>query len=477
MKKAKSYSEVRELPGEEMTGCGQKYNPRDMLWRLRTNSAMQSLNFGRIEAKVTHELMFNLKTVFIYRLRNQSIGGQRNILSLLIRALVVSDGECLGEIKLENLEMKTDRSLRGIPAFLMDWHELGMDGVSVQTYDQMKRIEKPKQSKGRIVKTYDPRKSALTAEESELMVSKLNCQYAAGRIKTEDYLIFAILLCSGARGIQVVSLRCSSLVGDVLKIPKVKTNTPLYRDTVDYKLSSKLAIWELLRVHVEQRIEASAGNENTPMFKYKSSHYLTISLKSINQKYIGIRSDRLSPGEIMPITPTRLRHTIATRMAEVGFGVFTIACTLGHENCTSCQVYIDATPARDKQISDAMSPPLQPYADAFLGKIIEDESQFPCSPDGSVKLDKRIELGVKATIGNCGKCGSCSARAPISCYTCTEFYPWEDAPHRELLDYVLREREETAEITKDPEVIKALDLTIRAVCYVIEECDKRKAEF
>tara|TARA_B110001469_G_C9642119_1_gene323197 strand:- start:767 stop:2200 length:1434 start_codon:yes stop_codon:yes gene_type:complete len=460
---------------EEITRDQQIYNPSDKIWRFKDNTSSQNLNFEQFEDKLSPELLNNLKRVFIHRLRNFSVGGARNILYSFSSSLIIADTP-LEEIKLEHLDLKNAAIWKKIPTLISYWYELGISGVSELTYQQVRRIKKPKQDCGKAVRNHDPRTAQLTAEEVELLVNRINLLYSEDKITTEDYLIIAILLCTGMRGAQLVALRCSSLVGDELYIPKIKNNAPLYRDLAPHQLSPALSIWRLLHRYVEDVVEKTDGDGDAPMFSYQTSSCLRANIHKINKNLIKLYSDRLPEGELMPITPMRFRHTIATKMAEAGKGVEAIAQTLTHNCINSCQVYVDGTATRDGKISDVMSPKLKPLAQACCNEIIEDESEFPDPLGGRTKMDKRVQYGPKGAVGNCGKCGSCSARAPISCYTCSMFHPWAHAPHREVYEDFMREREETGEFTNSIEVTTVTDLSLRSILYVIEACEERNRE-
>lgn len=99
------------------------------------------------------------------------------------------------------------------------------------------------------------------------------------------------------------------------------------------------------------------------------------------------------------------------------------------------------------------------YASAFKGEVINTDLGFQ-----KIKNHKGVNSG------NCSNCSDCNAPIPIPCYTCIYFKPWVDAPHQDVYDYLIHERERIEGITEDMKVSSALDRTISAVNEVINKC-------
>jgi integrase len=475
-KSNKKLSHVSSLPSIA-EAKGQTYKPHHDVWRFEDNTSAKRINFEPFKKLFTPELLDNLKNVVINRLDDMSIGDARNHVEYLKNCL--NTETLLNEIKLENLRIERPTDYIRIPVFIKYWYELQIPGVEEETYQQIKKLKRPKQDHGRAVRISDPKGGALTSEEVEVLIAKLNQLFSQNEISVEEFLVLNVLLVTGARGAQICALKCSSIqVREneiLLKIPKIKNNKPLYRDTTDFKLNHKYKIWELLLAHKNALIGKLASESDPKLFPWKSSSNLNNRINNLNKTKIKLYTDRIPDDGIMPIPPTRIRHTVGTKLAVAGKGVFVIAETLGHSNAQTAQVYIDSTPELNQRISDSMSKHLTPFAQAFMGKLIDSEDEF-ISPDGESKQKKRVEFGAKATVGNCGKYGFCTSRAPISCYTCSMFQPWVDAPHIEIYNFLKKEREENHKITRDVEVSTINDLTIRAVLQVIKACEERKNE-
>jgi hypothetical protein len=71
--------------------------------------------------------------------------------------------------------------------------------------------------------------------------------------------------------------------------------------------------------------------------------------------------------------------------------------------------------------------------------------------------------------------GFCGLTRPVACYTCRNFMPWDDGPHEEVLDGLLRRREAQREKGYSPRIFGIHDRTISAVARVVQLCEARRA--
>lgn len=151
-------------------------------------------------------------------------------------------------------------------------------------------------------------------------------------------------------------------------------------------------------------------------------------------------------------------------MAEEGCSRAVIANRLGHTDLQNVEVYFEASPAIIENIDRAMNAGLAPIAEAFCGRLIEDESQATLGgATGSRIIDFRTST---SAVGSCGQNKGCSFNKPVACYTCFKFEPWLDAPHEQLLERLQSEREKSA----DSRMASINDGAIKAIKEVIAEC-------
>jgi len=176
-------------------------------------------------------------------------------------------------------------------------------------------------------------------------------------------------------------------------------------------------------------------------------------------------------GELLKTTAYRFRYTGGTRAAEAKAGAVTIAELLDHENTEHVGVYVANSPELGQQISSIMNNPLARYASAFRGEIVADEEHaFKINPDAT-----RIPCADKGCdVGSCGSRSYCTDYAPVACYLCPKFLPWKDAPHHEVLQWLLEERNRLAETLNDAKVVQINDSAILAVAQVMKACEEEK---
>ena len=195
---------------------------------------------------------------------------------------------------------------------------------------------------------------------------------------------------------------------------------------------------------------------------------LTRELQAIVDK-LEIISERT--GEPLKTTAYRFRYTGGTRAAEAKAGAVTIAELLDHLNTEHVGVYVANSPELGQQISSIMNNPLARYASAFRGEIVEDEEDaFKVNPDAT-----RIPCADKGCdVGSCGSRSFCTDYAPVACYLCPKFLPWKDAPHHEVLQWLLEERNRLSETLNDAKVVQINDSAILAVAQVMKACEEEK---
>jgi hypothetical protein len=141
------------------------------------------------------------------------------------------------------------------------------------------------------------------------------------------------------------------------------------------------------------------------------------------------------------VTPTRIRHTGATRLAYSGVSRDIIAEILEHDCPVSCQSYIDAIGselcpqinAADRNMGDFFKELNHVY---FNGKIVNELSDQPIMIP-LVDLQKPNPLFVGSCGRNTVKEGACHKHPFIGCYNgCPSFLAWREADHRKALNYI-----------------------------------------
>lgn len=180
-------------------------------------------------------------------------------------------------------------------------------------------------------------------------------------------------------------------------------------------------------------------------------------------------------GEELNSNTRRFRYTFGTRMVEEGASPAQLAIGLGHSDLQHVGVYYETRSSQVERLDAALAVTLGPIADAFMGRIIDDEGDAVNGGDPAKRIPWfRRKFGEKPQRGDdLGVCGSgpCGLFAPVSCYTCAKFQPWKNGPHREVLDWLVAERERKQKQGLDPQIFKIHDATILAVGKVVAACE------
>ena len=181
---------------------------------------------------------------------------------------------------------------------------------------------------------------------------------------------------------------------------------------------------------------------------------------------LGVISHRT--GERLRITPRRLRYRFATKKVLEGCPMEVLKDLLDHTDLQNVIVYYSGS-SMIKRLDEALAVSVGPYVNRFMGRVIASESEA-IGNGGRVKTDALVRI---RDIGSCGSTTLCSLFPPFSCYLCPLFQPWRDAPHREVLSDLVRQRDDRIGATgrDDDRIAKQYDEIILAVGQVVALCD------
>jgi len=395
-------------------------------------------------------------------------------------------------------------SLRG---FLKTWIDLGYSGIDKEVSNLLDGWRIKGNIKGRAVQCLSPTDGPLSDIEFSALHQTLTDAFEEGKIELESLCLIQLFIATGRRPSQLGDLKNKDfievrskdgLVEYLLNVPRRKQRGKSWR--AEFKAFALAPeIGELIKSYLEKnKIKLNklitnislAEKEELPIFPawgkiQKSESIAELHLFLQTQEYHRVTSDlslalkntisTLSipserTGKPLTVFPTRLRRTLATRAAREGFGELIIAELLDHSDTQNARVYTENVPEHIDAINKAIAKQLAPLAQAFAGVIVEKESDAKRGDDLTSRV--RSENG---NVGTCGHYGFCGALAPIACYTCRNFQPWIDAPHENVLNSLITERNRILAITKDQTMASINDRTILAVTHVIQICEKRRA--
>jgi hypothetical protein len=170
---------------------------------------------------------------------------------------------------------------------------------------------------------------------------------------------------------------------------------------------------------------------------------------------------------LLKTTGYRFRYTLGTRAARENAGILTIATLLDHADTQNAGVYVQNHPDHATTISTIMNAPMLKYANAFQGKLVKGESEAQDRLAGAGRIHPD---GCQDNIGSCGTSAFCRDYAPVACYLCKKFMPWQDAPHHLVLRDLVEERDRIVKETGDLVIAAINDRAIIAVIQVIKQC-------
>ncbi|MGV2989915.1 site-specific integrase [Vibrio sp. E150_011] len=391
---------------------------------------------------------------------------------------------------------------------LRHWDELGHPGIPQDVLDLMDEWRIKGNRQGEAVANRCPISGPLTQFELQSLYDGAVDAYAASTISLTEYLLIRLIVATGRRPAQISDLKAcdfqkvSSNDGKshqyFLSIPRRKQRGIAWRGKFRW-----FAITHELGCLIEQHIHSTTADflkatgggigfdaeKLVPLFPrwdYTAKESAVIVTDLLSTEYYHLPSTEVSrrfsnaanskvqayserTKSRLKVTPLRLRRTKGTSAAREGYGVLAIAEILDHSDASHAHIYTENGPETAAKIDKKIAAQLAPYAQAFTGNIVKDASEAPRGDDpGSVVRTS------STPVGNCGKFGYCGAYAPIACYTCQRFNPWLYAPHQEVLDSLLKDREKVLLDTGDETIASANDRTILAVTRVIQLCEEKK---
>lgn len=198
-------------------------------------------------------------------------------------------------------------------------------------------------------------------------------------------------------------------------------------------------------------------------------HFTARDLKEMVESYVsrlGVVSHRT--GKTLRVTPRRLRYRFATKKVQEGCPMEALKDLLDHSDLQNVMVYYSGS-SMIKRLDEALAVTVGPVVNRFMGRIVATEADASgCG--GRIKAES---MGRIKNIGTCGSTSLCTLFPPFSCYLCPLFQPWRDAPHREVLEDLVRQRDEriAAAGRGDDRIAKHYDEIIVTVGQVVALCE------
>lgn len=188
------------------------------------------------------------------------------------------------------------------------------------------------------------------------------------------------------------------------------------------------------------------------------------------------RHNIISPltGELMRVTPRRLRYTLATGLAAEGISRRELARILDHTDTQHVSVYFEMAGKVVEHLDKATAKEFSRYLNFFKGILIDDDKDAVNGErdDKHLTFVDEQDPTDQSDIGVCGESKVCHLDPPYSCYLCPKFQPYRHADHEHVLECLLAGREERLKKYDNARLGIQLDEVIAAVAEVVKMCEK-----
>ncbi|MBC5099489.1 site-specific integrase [Klebsiella variicola] len=382
--------------------AGYEFDLREKIWNLKRGVIINLSFLDDFLEKIYHEGFIHTLSYFAQVYKPESVS------SFVVKIKAIMFGynvRTFSEHELitaySDLQSKDYEKFIMFKSFIIKWKELGYYGIDDNAYEYLKVITIPTSIHGDVVKRRDPKLGPFNDLEIRMIVDGLETGINRGTLSEYCYIFTRILLLSGRRPIQIMSLKHRDVIknegGYFLRIPRAKQKNNVFRGTFR-EIEITEEIWQyLMKVMVHnidkvKEIIAEDLNENffddLPIFlsipqlckvsdgidfsKYLQCDFLHIRtgqarfwLKDFAKKF-KIYSPRT--GELLKIHPVRFRYTFGTLLARSEGNLSTIAFAMDHSSDTSAGCYIKNLPDNVNVIDKAVERYLTDISDVFLGK-------------------------------------------------------------------------------------------------------------
>lgn len=459
-----------------------------------------NIRFDFLKLDIDQNLMSGIKCTLAWYLENQALSYANSIFNKLIhfvRSINKSGLHEISAIEIINYRASLKESqqwyLGALSGFFRKIYESGYDGINKSAIKLLDEIRIKGNKRGEAVLTSDPVVGPFTELETQSLFREVKNKYHSGELSLMEFSLLWLLLAFGMRNIQYALMKVSDVLhikdddgsdSYIIRIPRAKKRVNARNSFIERRLDPiPGALVNKYALEVRENFKDKLlSADNLPLFPgkfqegqlkefegHKTAGQIGGAVCRLSNK-LGVISERT--GKVLNVTGIRFRRTLGTRAAEEGHSPLTIATILDHEDTQSVGFYIEATSTMIDKIDKALAFKMAPLAQAFKGRLIAGASEAtrggdPRSLIRSPKVNSNLQ-----PMGNCGEFGFCNLMAPIACYTCSNFQPWLDGPHENILNFLLAERERLS-LGGDYRIASINDQVILAVSQVILLCNKQ----
>ncbi|QNQ54002.1 tyrosine-type recombinase/integrase [Serratia liquefaciens] len=381
--------------------------------------------------------------------------------------------------------------------------EYGFSEIYAQ---ELESLELPGNPKGEAVRMEDPESGPLHKSlELPLLINALKLDEGQSLEYLQQKVVVALSVAFGRNPANLIFLRESDFEqlapggADpcyIIRMPRIKKRFVNPRDDL---------LDEYLDPHfgsmIEQLIEISklvplsyadrafVNPEERPLLINRNGNKAAILSKDFDNAFnltsndisrlLGAfvkRHNIISPltGELLHVTPRRLRYTLATGLAAEGISKRELARILDHTDTQHVNVYFEMAGKIVEYLDKATAKEFSKYLNFFKGRLIDDDED---AVNGE-RDDKHLTFvdeqnpADQSDIGVCGESSVCHLDPPYSCYLCPKFQPYRHAGHEHVLACLLAGREERLKKYENARLGIQLDEVIAAVAQVAKLCEE-----
>lgn len=476
-------------------------------WRLNKDNKFSVEYINKFDKSIQDDI----RSTLVYFAEQKSAGYAVHCSKIVLKYQRETEELLFSELGLLSfksiLGTKRENSLAILRTFLKQMYSLGYGAIDGTCLELLNGWRLSGGDRGIPVLSLCPEDGPFSDIEFEAILDGLDNGYAEGNIDNKGYVTAQLFAATGRRPIQIAALKIGDLRIDsqlldtpvyILNIPRAKVRGQGFRsEFTDCALADYIG--QVLNQYIQQLkqdithlIGREISQAETQLLPIYPNFNELLSLKGLTEadsisllnldvlhtrtqilstfltntiNNLNITSERTK--EKMHINAYRFRYTLGTRAARENAGVLTIATLLDHSDSQHAGVYVQNHPDHAATISTIMNAPLMKYANAFQGIIVKDEQEAQTELPNAQRI--RTEDSAE-NIGSCGTNTFCEDYAPIACYLCPKFRPWQDAPHYLVLNHLVSERDRISQETKDLAIASINDRAIIAVTQVIKQC-------
>ncbi|OVZ89162.1 site-specific integrase [Yersinia intermedia] len=378
-----------------------EFDINDNCWVL---SRDVKLNFLQFERKVSKYLLNRIKETLAYTAVNFSSAYTRKFFFAINKLVNFNKGVLksfeYGVVKrFYNAYYKSSYThVESLKYFLIKFHELHEELLNKEVLDLVSnwKIDKPNRTTGKIEKGISSR--PLIEKELVGFLSKITERYNSGDINMKDYLMVMLMIYTGRRPMQIAQLKRKDLYSKnefgYLKMPRIKQGGRFRSYFTEVKVGANLyyslsKLKAVVKDFIENELDKKLSHEeleNLPLFidsyffnvtydlkklyennftnLHMNSKKITERLKSVYRTVNDLNSDSMPT-----INSRQLRATLATRVAQKGYGLNVVAKVLDHTNFKSVLCYAKNNEEFSFRIDEAINDLILPYASSFLTTV------------------------------------------------------------------------------------------------------------